>query len=55
MLNEKFILIAGPCVIESESIVMETAKKLKEITNKYIKCTVQWKSEVEGKDEKDQK
>ena len=35
MLNEKFILIAGPCVIESESIVMETAKKLKEITNKY--------------------
>ncbi len=30
----KFFLIAGPCVIESEELVFETAKKLKEITDK---------------------
>jgi len=29
-----FFLIAGPCVIESEELVLETAKKLKEITDK---------------------
>lgn len=27
--------MAGPCVIESESLIMETAQKLKEITAKY--------------------
>ena len=27
-------LIAGPCVIESEELVMNTAKTLKEITNR---------------------
>ncbi len=35
MQNKNFILIAGPCVIESESMVMSTAEKLKEITNRY--------------------
>lgn len=29
---KKFILIAGPCVIESESMVLEIAEKLKRIT-----------------------
>ena len=32
--NQPFVLIAGPCVIESEQLVMETAEKLKEITTK---------------------
>ena len=32
--NGKIFLIAGPCVIESEDLVMEVAKKMKEITNK---------------------
>lgn len=29
-----FVLIAGPCVIESEKLVMETAEAIKEITTK---------------------
>ncbi|MCL5260146.1 MAG: 3-deoxy-8-phosphooctulonate synthase [Gammaproteobacteria bacterium] len=33
-LNKPFFLIAGPCVIESEKIVLETAEKLKEITER---------------------
>ena len=32
-LDRPFFLIAGPCVIESEELVMETAGKLKEITD----------------------
>lgn len=32
--NNPFVLIAGPCVIESESLIMETAEQLKEITTK---------------------
>jgi len=32
-LNKPFVLIAGPCVIESEQLVLDTAGKLKEITN----------------------
>lgn len=32
--NNPFVLIAGPCVIESESLIMETAEQLKEITSK---------------------
>ncbi len=32
--NDKLTILAGPCAIESEEIVMETAKKLKEITSK---------------------
>src|SRR3954467_5381073 len=33
--NERpFFLIAGPCVIESEQLVIDTAGKLKEITSK---------------------
>jgi 2-dehydro-3-deoxyphosphooctonate aldolase (KDO 8-P synthase) len=32
--NNPFVLIAGPCMIESESLVMETAEKIKEITTK---------------------
>lgn len=31
--NNPFFLIAGPCVIESEALVIETAGVLKEITN----------------------
>lgn len=29
-----FVLIAGPCVIESEALIMETAEQLKEITSR---------------------
>ena len=32
--NTPFVLIAGPCVIESAKMVMETAGRLKEITTK---------------------
>ena len=31
----KFTLIAGPCVIESEELIMDTAEKLKEIADKF--------------------
>lgn len=34
-LDQRFLLIAGPCVIESEQLVMDVAGKLKEITTKY--------------------
>jgi 2-dehydro-3-deoxyphosphooctonate aldolase (KDO 8-P synthase) len=27
--NNPFVLIAGPCMIESESLVMETAEQIK--------------------------
>lgn len=30
-----FLLIAGPCVVESEEIVFETASRLKELSDKY--------------------
>jgi 2-dehydro-3-deoxyphosphooctonate aldolase (KDO 8-P synthase) len=33
-LNKPFLLIAGPCVIESEQLIMDTASHLKEITQK---------------------
>jgi 2-dehydro-3-deoxyphosphooctonate aldolase (KDO 8-P synthase) len=32
--ENRFTLIAGPCVIESEELIMETAKKIKEICEK---------------------
>ncbi|RKY36470.1 MAG: 3-deoxy-8-phosphooctulonate synthase [Candidatus Omnitrophota bacterium] len=32
---KKFILIAGPCVIENKSITLEIASCLKEVTSKY--------------------
>lgn len=32
--NEKFFLMAGPCVVESEEIVMEIAQHLKLVTDK---------------------
>ncbi len=32
-LNQPFFLIAGPCVIESEQLAIDTAGQLKEITN----------------------
>ncbi len=32
--NKPFFLIAGPCVIESEALILDTAGKLKEITSK---------------------
>src|SRR6056297_985318 len=31
--NNQFFLLAGPCVVENEKITMQTAEKLKEITN----------------------
>ena len=30
-----FLLIAGPCVVESEKIVFETAEQLKKLSEKY--------------------
>ena len=41
--NAPFVLIAGPCVIESEKLVMESAEKLKEITAK-LKIPLVFKS-----------
>ncbi|RBW68907.1 3-deoxy-8-phosphooctulonate synthase [Bacillus taeanensis] len=32
--NNPFVLVAGPCVIENEQLIMETAEQLKEITTK---------------------
>ncbi|MCM8757757.1 MAG: 3-deoxy-8-phosphooctulonate synthase, partial [Candidatus Omnitrophica bacterium] len=32
--NNPLVLIAGPCVIESEELCLETAKRIKEITHK---------------------
>lgn len=32
--NKPFVLIAGPCAIENEKIVFETAEKIREITNR---------------------
>ncbi|PLS01492.1 3-deoxy-8-phosphooctulonate synthase [Neobacillus cucumis] len=32
--NNPFVLIAGPCMLESEQLVMETAEKIKEVTTK---------------------
>jgi 2-dehydro-3-deoxyphosphooctonate aldolase (KDO 8-P synthase) len=32
--DSKLALIAGPCVIESEELVLKTAEKLKEITHR---------------------
>ncbi|HEO8420643.1 TPA: 3-deoxy-8-phosphooctulonate synthase [Yersinia enterocolitica] len=32
--KEPFVLIAGPCVIEDEKLIMETAEQLKELTKK---------------------
>lgn len=32
--NNPFVLIAGPCMLESEKLVLETAEKVKEITTK---------------------
>lgn len=31
-----FLLIAGPCVVESEEIIIETAEKLKALSDKYM-------------------
>lgn len=35
MKNQKFILVAGPCLAESFELLDETAKELKRITEKY--------------------
>jgi 2-dehydro-3-deoxyphosphooctonate aldolase (KDO 8-P synthase) len=32
--NNPFVLIAGPCMLESEKLVMETAEAIKEVTTK---------------------
>ena len=29
--NKRFVLIAGPCVIESEGLILDTAKRIKDI------------------------
>ena len=34
--DQPFFLIAGPCVIESESLALETAGSLKEITDSSL-------------------
>ncbi len=31
-----FLLIAGPCVVESEEVVFETAEHLKKLSEKYM-------------------
>jgi 2-dehydro-3-deoxyphosphooctonate aldolase (KDO 8-P synthase) len=33
--NENFLLIAGPCIIENEAVVMETATKLVQLSEKF--------------------
>ena len=33
-LDQPFFLIAGPCVVESETLALESAGRLKEITTK---------------------
>jgi 3-deoxy-D-manno-octulosonic acid (KDO) 8-phosphate synthase len=35
-LDQPFFLIAGPCVIESEQLQMDTAGTLKEITTSHL-------------------
>ncbi len=42
--NKKFIFIAGPCVIESQSLIDEVAGKLKEISSKYSELDFYFKS-----------
>ena len=32
--DQPFFLIAGPCVVESESLILDTAGKLKELTGR---------------------
>lgn len=32
---QKMIVIAGPCVIETEDMIMTTAEKLRDITDKF--------------------
>ncbi|HEX2921847.1 MAG TPA: 3-deoxy-8-phosphooctulonate synthase [Bacteroidales bacterium] len=34
--SENFLLIAGPCVVENEEVVFETATHLKELSEKYM-------------------
>jgi len=33
--NKQFTLIAGPCVMESEELVMQIAEEMKRLTEKY--------------------
>ncbi|EPP34592.1 3-deoxy-8-phosphooctulonate synthase [Chlamydia ibidis] len=35
MFENKMLLIAGPCVIESEAIILETAKRIRDILSPY--------------------
>lgn len=44
MKKNKFILIAGPCVIESQGLIDEVAGKLKEYTSKYPNIDFYFKS-----------
>ena len=41
--DEGLFLISGPCVIEDESVMMKTAEKLKEVSEK-MKIPVIYKS-----------
>lgn len=43
-LQQKPFLIAGPCVIESEALVMEVAEKLKSLQEKYEDFVIVFKS-----------
>ncbi|HHJ63844.1 MAG TPA: 3-deoxy-8-phosphooctulonate synthase [Aquifex aeolicus] len=41
---ERFLLIAGPCVIENEGVVLKTAQKLRELQEKFPSLKVVFKS-----------
>ncbi|HIQ31276.1 MAG TPA: 3-deoxy-8-phosphooctulonate synthase [Aquifex aeolicus] len=41
---ERFVLIAGPCAIESEDLLMEVGEKLKEIEEEFSQLDVFFKS-----------
>jgi 2-dehydro-3-deoxyphosphooctonate aldolase (KDO 8-P synthase) len=41
--KEKFLLIAGPCVIENKTVATQVAEKLKEIEGKFPELTIVFK------------
>ncbi len=44
MENEKFLIIAGPCAIESEEVVMKAAEKIAELRDKFKEVEFVFKS-----------
>ena len=36
-IDQPFFLIAGPCVVESEQLALDTAGQLKEITGRLVR------------------